>query len=84
MYDVTDAPFRQMISKYGKFSPSGGGPDVIFTEFVSADGLLSKGKDVLKQHLIFSENEKPIVAQLFGSNPETIKKASASYQREGY
>ena len=37
MYDVTDAPFRQMITKYGK-------PDVIFTEFVSADGLLSKGK----------------------------------------
>mgnify|MGYP001610228423 FL=1 len=68
MYDVTDAPFRQMITKYGK-------PDVIFTEFVSADGLLSKGKKILKEHLIFSKKEKPIVAQLFGSNPETIKKA---------
>lgn len=68
MYDVTDAPFRQTISKYGK-------PDVMFTEFVSADGLLSKGKEILKQHLIFSEKERPIVAQLFGSNPETIKKA---------
>ena len=68
MYDVTDAPFRQMITKYGK-------PDVIFTEFVSADGLLSKGKKILKEHLIFSKKEKPIVAQLFGSNPETIKEA---------
>ncbi|TSD03360.1 MAG: tRNA-dihydrouridine synthase [Parcubacteria group bacterium Athens0714_16] len=84
MYDVTDAPFRQIIAKYGKFNPSVGGPDVMFTEFVSADGLLSKGKDVLKQHLIFSETERPIVAQLFGSKPETIKKACELVVKMGF
>ncbi|MFA5838423.1 MAG: tRNA-dihydrouridine synthase [Candidatus Paceibacterota bacterium] len=84
MYDVTDAPFRQMIAKYGKFSSSVGGPDVMFTEFVSADGLLSKGKDILRQHLIFSKKEKPIVAQLFGSNPETIKKACELVAKMGF
>lgn len=87
MYDVTDAPFRQMIAKYGKrvsTSVGLGGPDVIFTEFVSADGLLSKGKEILKQHLIFSEKERPIVAQLFGSNPETIKKACELVVKMGF
>ena len=32
MADVTDAAFRRVIAKYGK-------PDVMWTEFVSADGL---------------------------------------------
>lgn len=84
MYDVTDAPFRQMIAKYGKFSLSKGGPDIMFTEFVSADGLLSKGKEILKQHLIFSEIERPIVAQLFGSNPEIIKTACELIIKMGF
>jgi tRNA-dihydrouridine synthase len=33
MADVTDAAFRRLISKYGK-------PDVMWTEFVSANGLM--------------------------------------------
>ena len=79
MSDITDAPFRAIIAKYGKFTrpdgTTGGGPDVIFTEFVSADGLLSEGKEILKKHLIFSEKERPIMAQIFGANPKNIKKA---------
>jgi len=72
MYDVTDAPFRSIIAKYSK---TDGDLSVIFTEFVSADGILAYGKKILKRHLIFSKKEKPIVVQLFGSNPETIEKA---------
>lgn len=77
MYDVTDAPFRRMFAKYGK-------PDVFFTEFVSADGLCSAGRKKLEHHLIFSRKEKPIVLQIFGSNPETIKKASALGREAGF
>jgi len=69
MVDVTDEPFRLMITKYGK-------PDVIWTEFVSADGLASKeGRKKLLKNLEFSKKEKPIVAQIFGSHPENIEKA---------
>jgi nifR3 family TIM-barrel protein len=78
MADVTDYPFRKIITKYGK-------PDVLWTEFVSADGLSnSKGKKKLIINLKFSKKEKPIVAQIFGSNPENIKKASALCDKLGF
>jgi nifR3 family TIM-barrel protein len=69
MADVTDPAFRRIITKYGK-------PDVFWTEFVSADGLASKGREVLKLNLKYTEKERPIVAQLFGSNPERMRTAS--------
>lgn len=69
MADVTDAAFRQVITKYGK-------PDVLWTEFVSADGLASEGRKVLKYDLIFSKKEKPIVVQLFSSHVEKMREAS--------
>lgn len=77
MADVTDAAFRRIIAKYGK-------PDVIWTEFVSADGLCSKGKDRLLPDLWFNESERPIVAQLFTSRPDHMKKAAAMVQRLGF
>lgn len=69
MADVTDVAFRQVITKYGK-------PDVLWTEFVSADGLMSEGREVLKKSLEFTEAERPIVAQIFSSNPEKIRGAA--------
>lgn len=69
MADVTDAAFRSIITKYGK-------PDVIWTEFVSADGLSSPGRKVLKNNLIFSKKEHPIIVQLFSSNPDKMREAS--------
>jgi nifR3 family TIM-barrel protein len=77
MADVTDAAFRRVIAKYGK-------PDVIWTEFVSADGLCSRGKEKLLPDLWFSEAERPIVAQLFTSRPENMKKAAAMVQKLGF
>lgn len=70
MADVTDAAFRKIIAKYGK-------PDVMFTEFVSADGLVSVGKKNLLIHLKYSEAERPIVAQIFGAKPENIFASAA-------
>jgi len=69
MADVTDCAFRQIIAKYGK-------PDIFFTEFVSVDGLCSVGKDRLLIDLKYSENERPIVAQIFGSKPENFEKVA--------
>lgn len=77
MADVTDAAFRQIICKYGK-------PDVFWTEFVSADGLSSPGREILKNNLIFSKKEKPIIAQLFSSNPEKMRKASCYVASLGF
>src|SRR5574343_1082496 len=68
MADVTDAAFRQIIAKYSRHGEKGGGPDVFWTEFVSADGLMSAGREVLKNDLKYSKDEHPIVAQLFVSH----------------
>ncbi|OGG76829.1 hypothetical protein A3B35_00495 [Candidatus Kaiserbacteria bacterium RIFCSPLOWO2_01_FULL_54_24] len=70
--DVTDAAFRRLIARYGR-------PDIMFTEFTSADGLVlapEAGKQKLLKKLIFSEEERPIVAQLFTSVPEHMEEAS--------
>jgi nifR3 family TIM-barrel protein len=77
MADVTDAAFRMIIAKYGK-------PDIFWTEFVSADGLSSPGREVLKNNLIFSKKEKPIVVQLFGSNPKKMRIASCYVAKLGF
>lgn len=83
MADVTDAPFRRMIAKYSAHVRSDGttgGPDVTWTEFVSADGLVRatpEGKKKLLADLIYTEAERPIVAQLFSSNEEHMEKAAA-------
>jgi nifR3 family TIM-barrel protein len=66
MSDVTDIVERQMLVKYGK-------PDVLYTEFVSCDGMVNeKGREILMKDLRFKKNEHPIVAQFFGSKPENF------------
>ncbi len=70
MADVTDAAFRELIAKYSRHGKLGGGPDVFWTEFVSADGLASEGRKKLLPDLWYSEKERPIVAQIFGARTE--------------
>ena len=81
MADVTDCAFRYVIAKYGK-------PDVLWTEFVSADGLIRatpEGKKNLLADLKFSPDlEHPIVAQLFGSNPKYMEEACKLAQELGF
>jgi tRNA-dihydrouridine synthase len=78
MYDVTDPAFRQVIVKYGKLASPSGGPDVIFAEFASADGLCHPvGREkIIKNLLQYGENERPIVAQLFSSKPDKMREAA--------
>lgn len=78
MADVTDAAFRRIIAKYGQ-------PDVLWTEFVSCDGLCSdKGRKRLLRDLEYHESERPIVAQIFGKNPETFHQAAKLCQELGF
>src|SRR3989344_1773209 len=78
--DVTDAAFRRLIASYGK-------PDVMFTEFTSADGLIladAEGQKKLRKKLLYSESERPIVAQIFTSSPERMEKACALIAELGF
>jgi nifR3 family TIM-barrel protein len=88
MADVTDVSFRQMFAKYGK-------PDVTWTEFVSADGLCLapktnidegglSGHDKLWKDLLYFENERPIVAQLFTGNPKYMEEAAYQVALAGF
>ena len=81
--NVTDAAFRRVIAKYSK--PVG--PGVFWTEFVSADGLVKatpEGKAKLMRDLLYTEAERPIVAQLFTANPETMEAAAKLCQDLGF
>jgi len=78
--DVTDVAFRRIIAKYGK-------PDVLWTEFVSADGLAlapTEDRKKLLKGLEYSEAERPIVAQFFTSNPEHMRQAAELAYKLGF
>lgn len=88
--NVTDASFRRIIAKYSahmRKDGTVGGPDVFWTEFVSADGLMRatpEGKEKLMADLMYTEAERPIVAQLFSSHPEYMEKAAALCRELGF
>lgn len=70
MANVTDPAFRRLIAKHGK-------PDVMFTEFVSADGLCNEeARAKLLKDLIYDKRERPIIVQIFSGNPEKIHGAA--------
>jgi nifR3 family TIM-barrel protein len=77
MADVTDAAFRRLIAKYAK-------PDVMWTEFVSVDGLCSPGRDALLYDFMYTEKERPIVAQIFGSKPDNFFKVAGMIADLGF
>jgi len=90
MADVTDAAFRQMIAKesaHERKDGTIGGPDVMWTEFVAADGLMRatpEGKKKLMADLLYVETERPIVAQLFTSNPEHMESVAKLVRDLGF
>lgn len=68
MDGVTDAAMREITAKYGH-------PDFMVTEFTSADGII-RGITRLLRDFYFTSNQRPIVAQIFGSNPEAFRKCA--------
>ena len=69
MDDVTDTVFRQIIADLAP-------PDLYFTEFVNVDGLQSVGRGKLLHKLRFTPKEQPLIAQLWGKNPENYYKTA--------
>jgi len=68
MDGVTDAPFRLMVAQQGR-------PDVIFTEFTSVMDVC-RGPAHMLSSLIYSEEERPVVAQLYGKDPDVFYQAA--------
>lgn len=62
MDGVTDLPYRMMQAKYGM-------PDVIFTEFIPVEGIVRLSERLLMDFW-YSAQERPAVAQIYGSKPE--------------
>ena len=67
--DVTDTVFRRIVSQCAR-------PDLFFTEFVNVDGLQSPGRPRLLKKLQFTADERPLVAQIWGKNPENFYKTA--------
>tara|TARA_B100000945_G_C20387943_1_gene600706 strand:+ start:428 stop:1405 length:978 start_codon:yes stop_codon:yes gene_type:complete len=67
MEDVSDPPFRKLCKK--------GGADVMFTEFISSEGLIRNAEKSVQKLDIF-EFERPIGIQIFGNNIDSMKEAT--------
>ncbi|MBI5753722.1 tRNA-dihydrouridine synthase [Candidatus Peregrinibacteria bacterium] len=76
MDGVTDAAFRYMVCKYSK-------PSVVITEFTNVEGL-ARGNVKGLAAFIYSEIERPVVAQIFGVEPESYYKAAVMLSAMGF
>ena len=74
---VTDTVFRRFIKELG-------GCGMIETEFTSADGLYRMRESKRKRYLHFYDDEHPIAAQLFGSDPVTLAGSAKIVEEEGF
>jgi nifR3 family TIM-barrel protein len=77
MAGVTDTVFRRFIRNLG-------GCGLIMTEFTSADGVLRAKDKKAKRYLHFYEDEHPISAQLFGSDPRVMAEAARMVEGIGF
>lgn len=77
MDDVTDTVFRQIVASTAP-------PDLYFTEFVNVDGLQSPGRPKLLPKLQFTPTEKPIIAQVWGKNPDNYYKTAQELRTMGF
>lgn len=78
MEDVTDVAFRHVISEAGR-------PDVFFTEFTNTVSYCHpEGKDSVRGRLTFTEDEQPLVAHIWGDQPEHFRQMSIGMAEEGF
>ncbi|MDD4148561.1 MAG: tRNA dihydrouridine synthase DusB [Bacteroidales bacterium] len=67
MEDVTDPSFRYMCKKFGA--------DLMFSEFISSDGLIRDARKSLQKLELF-DYERPVGIQIYGHIPEAMEKAA--------
>lgn len=77
MEAVTDVVFRHVVAKAAA-------PDIWFTEFTNATGWAAAGDKAIGGRLVKTDDEQPIVAQLWGSIPEAMEKLAAHCATLGY
>ena len=77
MEDVTDYVFREVLAEIAP-------PDVFFTEFTSVEGLCSAGYEKVVTRLKYSEKQRPIVAQIWGTNPQKFYETSKIVENLGF
>lgn len=77
MEQVSDVVFREIISEIGK-------PDILFTEFTNVDGMCSPGSEKVSRRLKYTENQHPIIAQIWGLTPNHYKLAAQKIAAMGF
>lgn len=78
MEDVTDCVFRHVVAEAGA-------PDVYFTEFTNSESYCHpNGIESVRGRLMFTEDEQPIVAHIWGDNPENFRKMSIDLAEMGF
>jgi tRNA-dihydrouridine synthase len=78
MEAVTDVVFRHVVAKAGR-------PDVFFTEFTNTASYCSpRGAHSTRGRLAFTEDEHPIVAQIWGKNPDHFRQMAHGLKEMGY
>lgn len=78
MEAVTDVVFRHVIAHAAK-------PDLFFTEFVNVSSYCSeKGIASTRGRLAFTDDEQPIIAQIWGNKPDEFAKMSVGLAEMGY
>ncbi|API88073.1 tRNA-dihydrouridine synthase [Marinilactibacillus sp. 15R] len=78
MEDVTDVVFRHVIAEAGR-------PDVFFTEFTNTVSYCHpEGRNSVRGRLTFTEDEQPIVAHIWGDQPEFFREMSIGMAEAGF
>ncbi|MER2106739.1 MAG: tRNA-dihydrouridine synthase [Solibacillus sp.] len=78
MEDVTDCVFRHVVAEAGA-------PDVYFTEFTNSESYCHpSGIESVRGRLMFTEDEQPIVAHIWGDSPENFRKMSVDLAEMGF
>lgn len=74
MEDVTDLSFRYVCKKYGA--------DMMYTEFISSDGLVRDAPGLLKKLIIY-DYERPIGMQIYGHISEAMVESALRVEAAG-
>lgn len=77
MDDVTDTVFRRLIAD---IAPA----DLYMTEFTNVDGLQSPGRKALLKKLRYEPSEQPLIAQIWGKNPDNYYKTAQELVEMGF
>lgn len=78
MEGVTDIAFRQVIAKAGR-------PDLFYTEFTNVSSYASeKGRHNALERLAVAPTDAPIIAQIWGKNPDHFSELSHALESLGF